>query len=141
MGKKLYTSLLYGSPIKWWNNKRHEYQTYNNKLYLDVVTKFFARRPHCMPDPCANNLCKWSPLIDKILKEHLRWQTMPKRRNPITKAMIQHWISKAKLEHQDSFISALSDWMILGHYEGFRKSEWIQDNSVYTINIKKSLKI
>ena len=51
--------------------------------------------------------------------------------------MIQHWINKAKLEHQDSFISALSDWMILGHYAGFRKSEWIQDNSVYTINKKQ----
>ena len=67
------------------------------KLYLDAVTKFFARRPHCMPDPCATNLCKWSPLIDKILKEHLRLQTMPKRRTPITKAMIQNWIRKAKL--------------------------------------------
>ena len=110
------------------------------KLYLDAVTKFFARRPHCMPDPCATNLCKWSPLIDKILKEHLRWQKMPKRRNPITKAMIKHWINKAKSEHQDSFISALADWMILGYYAGFRKSEWLQDNTVYIKNKKQFFK-
>ena len=65
---------------------------------------------------------------------------MPKRRNPITKAMIQHWIIKAKSEHKDSFISALSGWIILGHYSGFSKSEWVQDNSVYTIDNKQFFK-
>ena len=57
---------------------------------------------------------------------------MPKKRNPITKAMIQHWMKREKVVQTDSFISELADWMILGHYAGFRKSEWIQDKSVYT---------
>ena len=61
---------------------------------------------------------------------------MPKRRNPITKAMIQTWIDKAKSSHPDSFIAAIADWMILGHYAGFRKAEWIQEQQVYTSNNK-----
>jgi hypothetical protein len=51
--------------------------------------------------------------------------------------MIQAWIDKATSSHPDSFIAALADWMILGHYAGFRKAEWIQDQQVYTSNNKE----
>jgi hypothetical protein len=61
---------------------------------------------------------------------------MPKRRNPVTKAMIHAWILKANSSHKDSFIAALADWMILGHYAGFRKAEWLQDQKVYTSHNK-----
>ena len=60
--------------------------------------------------------------------------TVPNRREPITKVMILHWC-KVRLSHPpDSLESALADWMILGAYAGFRKSEWIQDH--YTFHKK-----
>ena len=84
-----------------------------------------------MSDPCKTELGTWSHLIDKVLKEHLRWESMANRRHPITKAMILYWINKAKTAHPDSLISALADWMVLGHYAGFRKQEWKKDKQVF----------
>ena len=56
---------------------------------------------------------------------------MANRRHPITKAMILYWINKAKQAHPDSFTSAFADWMVLGHYAGFKKQEWMQDKQVF----------
>ena len=42
-------------------------------------------------DPCKTTYRAWAPDVDKILKEHKCWETMPNRRKPITKDMILHW--------------------------------------------------
>lgn len=53
---------------------------------------------------------------------------MPNWRDPITKTMILRWANLAQKAHQDSFAAALYNWMVLGHYAGFQKTEWMQDN-------------
>ena len=52
---------------------------------------------------------------------------MTNRRDPITKAMIFHWAKKSTMSHPDSFHAGFYYWMVLGAYEGLRKSEWLQD--------------
>ena len=61
--------------------------------------------------------------------------TVPNRREPSTKIMINRWITEIKNSSPDSLVSAIADWMILGTYAGFRKSEWIQDH--YEFHKKK----
>ena len=99
------------------------------KGYLAAMAKISAKAQ--MIDPCKTEYGAWAPLVDKILREHRRWETMPNRREPITKAMILHWTSVAKKAHPDSFIAAFYDWMVVGKYAGFHKSEWLQDANDY----------
>ena len=45
--------------------------------------------------------------------------------------MIRHWADKACTSQPDSFNSSFHDWMVIGAYAGFRKSEWLQDSSEF----------
>jgi len=68
--------------------------------------------------------------IDNILSECQRWERMPDKREPITPEMLQYLIDLAKRDkHQDSIINAVVDWIVMGMYAGFRKSESFQDQS------------
>ena len=72
----------------------------------------------------------YPPMTNNIVKEHFRWMKVPNRREPVTKNMIQFWITKNLLiAHEDSLEAALTDWMIVGAKTGFRKSEWCQDQA------------
>ena len=71
-----------------------------------------------------------SPMVNNIVREHFRWMKVPNRREPVTKNMIQFWITKhLLLSHENSLEAALIDWMIVGAKTGFRKSEWCQDQA------------
>ena len=63
----------------------------------------------------------------KIITDSLqRYERVKRRRNMITDGMTR-WLSRqAKSHHKDSDFSAIVDWVILGRYAGFRKSEWCQ---------------
>ena len=99
------------------------------KGYLNAMARISTKAQ--MIDPSKTTYGAWAPLVDKTLKEHRRWESMPNRREPITKAMVLHWAKVAKNAHPDSFESAFYDWMVVGKYAGLRKSEWVQDAADY----------
>lgn len=68
--------------------------------------------------------------IEKILAECERWEKMPDKREPVTQEMLQYIIDLAKRDpNPDSVINAVTDWIVMGMYSGFRKSEAFQDAS------------
>lgn len=84
--------------------------------------------------------------IEKILAECERWEKMPDKREPITQEMLQYIIDLAKRDpNPDSIVNATADWIVMGMYSGFRKSEAFQDASnvnkgKYERNIDNSAK-
>ena len=102
------------------------------KAYLAALAKVSAKA--LLISPTVTEFGNLSPQVDKILKEHKRWESMPNRRDPITKSMILHWGGKSSTLHPDSFLSSFYDWMVIGAYAGFRKSEWLQDASEFRKN-------
>ena len=59
-----------------------------------------------------------------------KYESVPKRQEMISDGMF-HFIARlTKRASQDSFVRAVTDWIILGAYTGFRKSEWCNDHPV-----------
>ena len=78
-------------------------------------------------DPRLDIHGKKSAQILKVINEQKRWEEMPKRREPVTVAMIKDLESASNSAGQDSLEAALYDWNVIGHYYGFRLSEWAQN--------------
>ena len=74
-------------------------------------------------DPILDIHGKKSASITKVINEQKRWEEMPKRREPVTVAMIKDLEANARATGPDSLESALYDWNVMGHYYGFRLSE------------------
>ena len=92
------------------------------KNYLkDACSLFKARKiPHVPPLD--------TDYIHIILTTLQRYEDVPNRRNMITDDMM-HWLLRvAKGLSQDDELVAILDWLILGRYSGFRKSEWCQSS-------------
>eukprot|EP00957_Ditylum_brightwellii_P119189 9092192-Ditylum_brightwellii.AAC.1 len=53
---------------------------------------------------------------------------MPNRQEPVTVEMVLHVCKRAKNEHDDAFIAAFRDRLIIGMYTGNRKIEWAQEH-------------
>ena len=62
-----------------------------------------------------------------IILEALRdYESVPKRRHMISDGMM-YWLQRqAERADSDSKLAAIVDWIILGRYTGFRRSEWCQ---------------
>ena len=59
-----------------------------------------------------------------------KYESVPKRQEMISDGMF-HFIARlTKRASKDSFIRAVADWIILGAYTGFRKSEWCNGHPV-----------
>jgi hypothetical protein len=57
-----------------------------------------------------------------------KYKTVPKRKEMISDSMF-HYITKlASRVSEDSLVHAITDWIALGCYTSFRKSEWCSDN-------------
>jgi ABC-type transport system substrate-binding protein len=57
-----------------------------------------------------------------------KYESIPKRKEMITDSMF-HYIAKlASRSAKDSLTRAMVDWIVLGCYTGFRKSEWCSDH-------------
>ena len=87
--------------------------------------------------PMRNNPFSYSrypsypPLVKDILDEHSRWEEVPNRREPITLDMLSYFHKRAKTSHPDGYDAALFDWLLVGIFAGFRKTEWMQDSFLY----------
>ena len=104
------------------------------KKYLDAVSEMFVLAN--LHDPIKNLQGVRSPYIEAVLKEHLRWETVPNRREPLTYKMVD-FAYQTLLERMihdtdflpDSLEECLCDWLILGMQTGARLSEWCQDHA------------
>jgi hypothetical protein len=99
--------------------------------YLDAVAEMFTDQK--MQDPRIDpKTGKIHRLIDTILKEIERWESMPNRREPVTKTMVRHLQGTSKDHHEDSLDTAITDWMIVGLHTGYRRIEWAQEREPKT---------
>jgi hypothetical protein len=57
-----------------------------------------------------------------------KYETVPKRKEMISDSMFHYIANLASRASEDSLVRAVTDWIILGCYTGFRKSEWCSDN-------------
>ena len=70
--------------------------------------------------------------VNLILTTHANYESVPRRRNMITDDMARWLLADAKCHSHNSLPSAIADWVLLGRYTGFRRSEWCQTRlSVY----------
>ena len=66
------------------------------------------------------------------MNESRRWESIPDRREPLTKDMVEYIIDKGKelsKTNPDNIYLSLSDWLVLGLQAGFRRMEWAQDRA------------
>ena len=88
--------------------------------------------PANVMNPCLDITGKQSKYIRDIITEVRRWESMPDRREPVTKEMVEHVFNKGlelSRSNPDNQYAAVADWLILGQQSGFRRSEWAQDRS------------
>ena len=64
--------------------------------------------------------------ISLILTAARKYEEVPKRRFMITDDMMVYLIKMAKQEDDTSELASIVDWIILGRYTGFRRSEFCQ---------------
>lgn len=96
------------------------------QAYLRAVEELSAARS--VMSPLIGLDGNRSAYITRILNECKRWEGMPNKREPVTNEMMAHIIHEAKRDtNPDSRLSAVTDWLVMGEYGGFRKSEWAQD--------------
>lgn len=101
------------------------------KRYLYAAATFSLAEQ--VVDPRLDFFGKESHHITKVLSAHKHWEDIPNRREPVTEQMLHEMLKTNP--HDDSLESALYDWNIMGHYYGYRKSEWVQDSK----NLRKRI--
>ena len=70
---------------------------------------------------------KWPRNIYEVLKSLSDWEDLPKRVEPVTKAMVRYMHRDKGLTGEDSQKALIRDFSILGLCTGFRSAEWNQD--------------
>ena len=100
------------------------------KRYLSAAAELSI--PAQMVNPCLDLMGKTSVYIRNILYEARRWESMPNRREPVTKQMTEYIIEKGKRLNKtnpDNIYTSLGNWLVLGQQAGFRRKEWAQDRT------------
>ena len=85
-----------------------------------------------MMNPCLDIMGNQSTYIKDIIREHKRWESIPNRKEPLTKKMVKYIIDKGKKlnkSNPNNIYTALADWLIVGLQAGFRRKEWAQDRT------------
>jgi hypothetical protein len=57
-----------------------------------------------------------------------KYETVPKRKEMISNSMFHYIANLASRTAEDLLVRAVTDWIVLGCYTGFRKSEWCSNN-------------
>ena len=100
------------------------------KRYLSAAVELSTHAN--MINPCLDIMGKQSTYITNILKELKRWESMPNRKEPVTKKMIEYIIRKGQSlynKNPNNIYTALADWLIVGQQAGFCRKEWAQDRT------------
>ena len=83
-----------------------------------------------MMNPTLNLLGNQSKYIGDILHEATRWESMPGRREPLTKDMVVYVLDKGStMSPADNLYTVMGDWLTLGLQTGTRYQEWAQDRT------------
>ena len=78
-----------------------------------------------MMNPTVDIQAKESKFIKDILQEAHHWESMPKRREPITKDMVSFvWNKGSFLSLQDNIYTVMRDGLTLNFQTGFRRIKW-----------------
>jgi len=96
------------------------------KLYLKA-----ASCPMRIQTISYSRLPSYPPLVKDILDDYKKWEEVPNRREPFTLDMLIYFQKIAALANPDSFDAAIFDWLLIGLFAGFRKTEWMQDTFLY----------
>ena len=110
-------SLAQGETIK---GKAIRSRTVKN--YLSDAYKLFAARGLAFDSLLTTNY------VNTIIHALSSYENVPNRREMITDGMMHWLLAESKRRHKDSDLAAIVDWLILGRYAGFRKSEWCQSS-------------
>ena len=95
------------------------------RKYLSAAAKYFTNNRR--PDPSHSANGQQYSLLRSILLEQERWESMPRRREPLTWPMVDHLRSLPSCKCDwDGLDAAMADWCVLGMFGGFRLSEWAQ---------------
>ncbi len=95
------------------------------KLYPDSADKL---DPRCNPVTMSIH-----EDIKKITTEVRRWENDPRRRNPLTKSMLEYLLKKYISCAPHGFTAAIKNRFTLGLYIGPRQAEWAQQDGVKTL--------
>ena len=68
-----------------------------------------------------------------------KYEKVPNRREMIHDPMMTEIISRSQAAPDNSLTAALCDWIFLGRYNGFRKSEWCNDHHTKFARIEDPL--
>lgn len=103
----------------------------NLKISSTTIKHYLQAANICRrPNPIYNTIkLSYPPLLQDVLDEYHRWESIPNRREPITMTMLEFFYSIAQQSPPHSFEASLFDWLLIGMQAGFRKSEWLQDSS------------
>jgi hypothetical protein len=90
-------------------------------LYLKAAATLITARGN--PNPLDTDANKWTKfVIDKLT----RYESVKNRREAFTDDMISEFHRRATTAMTDDISECLYDWIALGRYTGFRRSEWAQ---------------
>jgi hypothetical protein len=57
-----------------------------------------------------------------------KYETVPRHKEMISDSLFHYITTLASRASEDSLVRAVTDWIVLGCYTSFRKSEWCSDN-------------
>ena len=78
--------------------------------YIDAISSLFKAHPYGLKDPKKSPIgAGKTKLIAKVIGEHRRWESMPNRRDPVTKFMIIWMLSSVPPHNAGSLKSPLAD--------------------------------
>lgn len=97
------------------------------EAYLQAATSYFTSQGR--PSPAWDGGSGRASIINDILVEARRWETIANRREPLTWKMVSYQQRVASSFPPNSLDAALADWFIVGMFAGFRLSEWAQPRS------------
>ena len=75
--------------------------------------------------------------IQLIIGTLRKYENVADRRNMITDGMMHWLLQEVSKRPQDNELSSIMDWVVLGRYTGFRKSEWCQSSQSTYESIKE----
>ena len=111
-------SLIQGETIR---GKPIRHKTICN--YVNAAAKLMKEHDKVhLPDP------RNAPVdyVDIVLKAVKKYEKQPNRRNMIDDEMV-HYMEKTRTNHTpDSLEDAITDWVYLGRFVGYRSIEWCQ---------------
>lgn len=117
------TSLALGETIKW---QHIAYGTIEG--YLEAVDKLFTDRtpPTTSPHEETLEYRYKKDYISVVMTALQKYEGVKDRRSMISDYMMHYLSGEAQKAPKNSLAQALFDWLVLGRYTGFRRSEWCQ---------------